>query len=203
MALFLKDHSIDKIISIGQKKSKALLVYIKPQDIEWISLFLLDMIAFNIFLILLSVPTTGKENLFRTTISSLENTKPYCSARMVVISILDIKTSAPTLEPTRGPTLQPKFCYLFLFQGKTVGPILRRGWVIVYDLCHFSKTKFLYSILYVFAWDLPFPSVSIWKTLQKWKKMTGKRSRWQLFVTSISWSTHWFKQETRITIASY
>ena len=47
MALFLKDHSPDKIMLLGRWKSRAFLVYIRPQVTEWCDLYSMDMISFN------------------------------------------------------------------------------------------------------------------------------------------------------------
>ena len=55
MALFLKDHSVDKIMLLGRWKSRAFLVYIRPQIVEWTNLFSRDMVSFNNFFELCSV----------------------------------------------------------------------------------------------------------------------------------------------------
>ena len=47
MALFLTDHSPDKIMLLGRWKSRAFLVYIRPQVMEWWDLYSIDMISFN------------------------------------------------------------------------------------------------------------------------------------------------------------
>ena len=39
MALFLKHHSTDKIMLLGRWKSKAFMVYIRPQVVEWAECF--------------------------------------------------------------------------------------------------------------------------------------------------------------------
>ena len=49
MALFLNDHSSDKIIILGRWKSKSFLDYIRPQVVQWTRLFSKDMISFNNF----------------------------------------------------------------------------------------------------------------------------------------------------------
>jgi len=49
MALFLNDHSSDKIMILGRWKSKAFLDYIRPQVVQWTRLFSNDMISFNNF----------------------------------------------------------------------------------------------------------------------------------------------------------
>lgn len=49
MALFLKNHSSDKIMILGRWKSKAFLDYIRPQKVEWTDLFSEDMISFENF----------------------------------------------------------------------------------------------------------------------------------------------------------
>ena len=55
MALFLMDHSSDQIMILGRWKSKAFLVYIRPQIIEWTKNFSSDMISFNNFFELCSI----------------------------------------------------------------------------------------------------------------------------------------------------
>ena len=47
IALFLKDHSLDKNMLLGRWKSRAFLVYIRPQVTEWCDLYSIDMISFN------------------------------------------------------------------------------------------------------------------------------------------------------------
>ena len=54
MALFLKNHSSDKIMLLGRWKSKAFLDYIRPQIIEWVNNFSTDIISFNNFFELFS-----------------------------------------------------------------------------------------------------------------------------------------------------
>ena len=49
MALYLNDHSLDKIMILGRWKSKAFLDYIRPQVVQWTRLFSNDMIPFNNF----------------------------------------------------------------------------------------------------------------------------------------------------------
>jgi hypothetical protein len=49
MALFLQNHSSDKIMILGRWKSKAWLDYIRPQVLEWTDLFSSDMISFDNF----------------------------------------------------------------------------------------------------------------------------------------------------------
>ena len=55
MALFLTDHSSDQIMILGRWKSKAFLVYIRPQIIKWTSNFASDMISFRNFFELCSI----------------------------------------------------------------------------------------------------------------------------------------------------
>ena len=55
MALFLTDHSSDQIMILGRWKSKAFLVYIRPQIIEWTRNFSSDMISFRNFFELCSI----------------------------------------------------------------------------------------------------------------------------------------------------
>ena len=43
MAFFLMDHSTDKIMILGQWKSKAFMVYIRPQVLEWTNIMAEDM----------------------------------------------------------------------------------------------------------------------------------------------------------------
>ena len=43
MALFLMDHSTDKIMILGRWKSKAFMVYIRPQVLEWTNIMAEDM----------------------------------------------------------------------------------------------------------------------------------------------------------------
>jgi len=47
MALFLPDHSPDKIMLLGRWKSQAFLVYIRQKVTEWCDLYSIDMISFN------------------------------------------------------------------------------------------------------------------------------------------------------------
>jgi hypothetical protein len=54
MALFLQDHSTDKIMILGRWKSKAFLDYICPQVIAWTGCFSEDMIGFDNFFELFS-----------------------------------------------------------------------------------------------------------------------------------------------------
>ena len=49
MALSLKGHSAEKIMLLGRWKSTCFLDYIRPQVIEWVNLFSLDMISFEHF----------------------------------------------------------------------------------------------------------------------------------------------------------
>ena len=49
MALFLNDHSLDKIMNLGRCNSKSFLDYICPQVVQWTRLFSNDMILFNNF----------------------------------------------------------------------------------------------------------------------------------------------------------
>jgi len=61
MALFLNDHSTDKIMMLGRWKSKAFLDYIRPQVVQWTRLFSRDMISFNNFFELCStIDTKGR-----------------------------------------------------------------------------------------------------------------------------------------------
>ena len=55
MALFLKHHSTDKIMLLGRWKSKAFMVYIRPQVVEWAEMFSVDMISFNNYFELCSI----------------------------------------------------------------------------------------------------------------------------------------------------
>lgn len=50
MALFLKDHSVHKIMILGRWSSDAFLVYIRPQVLEWTNNMSRDMISFDSFL---------------------------------------------------------------------------------------------------------------------------------------------------------
>ena len=59
MALFLNDHSSDKIMILGRWKSKAFLDYIRPQVVQWTRLFSNDMISFNNFFELCSTIEKG------------------------------------------------------------------------------------------------------------------------------------------------
>ncbi len=43
MALFLNDHSVEKIKILGRWSSDAFLVYIRPQVLEWTSVMASDM----------------------------------------------------------------------------------------------------------------------------------------------------------------
>ena len=52
MALFLTDHSQNKIMLLGRWKSRAFFVYIRPQVTEWCDLYFIDMISFNHYFIL-------------------------------------------------------------------------------------------------------------------------------------------------------
>ena len=58
MALFLKNHSSDKIMILGRWKSKSFLDYIRPQVIAWTSCFSQDMIGFDHFHELISESTS-------------------------------------------------------------------------------------------------------------------------------------------------
>ena len=49
MALFLMDHSIEKIKILGRWSSDAFLVYIRPQVLEWTSMMANDMTKFASF----------------------------------------------------------------------------------------------------------------------------------------------------------
>jgi len=49
MALFLQNHSSDRIMILGRWKSKAFLDYIRPQVIAWTGCFSQDMIGFDNF----------------------------------------------------------------------------------------------------------------------------------------------------------
>ena len=49
IALFLNDHSSDKIMILGRCNSKSFLDYICPQMVHWTRLFSNDMILFNNF----------------------------------------------------------------------------------------------------------------------------------------------------------
>ena len=49
MALFLNNHSSDKIMILGRWKSKAFLDHIRTQVVQWIRLFSNNMILFNNF----------------------------------------------------------------------------------------------------------------------------------------------------------
>ena len=49
MALFLTGHSAEKIMLLGRWKSSCFLDYIRPQVIEWVNLFSVDMISFEHF----------------------------------------------------------------------------------------------------------------------------------------------------------
>ena len=62
MALFLTDHSSDKIMILGRWKSKAFLDYIRPQIVEWVELFSDDMISFNNFFELCSISSRNKNH---------------------------------------------------------------------------------------------------------------------------------------------
>ena len=60
MALFLTNHSPDKILLLGRWKSRAYLVYIRPQVTEWCDLYSIDMISFNHYFKLFA--TTKQQN---------------------------------------------------------------------------------------------------------------------------------------------
>ena len=47
MAMFLTDHSLDKIILFGRWKSRAFLVFFLPQVTEWCNLYSVDNTSFN------------------------------------------------------------------------------------------------------------------------------------------------------------
>ena len=50
MALFLRDHSVHKIMILGRWSSDAFLVYIRPQVLEWTNNMSRDMVSFDSFL---------------------------------------------------------------------------------------------------------------------------------------------------------
>jgi hypothetical protein len=70
MALFLKDHSTAKIMSLGRWSLDALLVYIRPQVLEWTNNMSRDMISFDSFLdvSLYDIASTQDPRVRRTTI---------------------------------------------------------------------------------------------------------------------------------------
>jgi len=43
MALFLMDHSVEKIMILGRCSSNAFMVYIRPQVLEWTNIMAQDM----------------------------------------------------------------------------------------------------------------------------------------------------------------
>ena len=61
MALFINDHSSEKIMILGRWKSRAFLAYIRPQVVEWAESLSVDMISFNNFFELCSL-TSPKED---------------------------------------------------------------------------------------------------------------------------------------------
>ena len=63
MSLFLTDHSPDKIMLLGRWKSRAFLVYIRPQVTEWCDLFSIDMISFNNYFELFASTSQQKSKL--------------------------------------------------------------------------------------------------------------------------------------------
>ena len=50
MALFLRNHSTERIMILGRWSSDAFLVYIRPQVLEWTNNMSRDMISFDSFL---------------------------------------------------------------------------------------------------------------------------------------------------------
>ena len=63
MALFLTNHSPDKIMLLGRWKSRVFLVYIRPQVTEWCDLFSIDMISFNHYFELFASTSQQKSKL--------------------------------------------------------------------------------------------------------------------------------------------
>ena len=61
MALWLKDHSLDKIMILRRWRFKAFLDYIRLQVVEWINLVSSDMIAFNNFFKMLALDNKKKK----------------------------------------------------------------------------------------------------------------------------------------------
>ena len=49
MALFLTGHSAETIMLLGRWKSSCFLDYIRPQVIDWVNRFSVDMISFKHF----------------------------------------------------------------------------------------------------------------------------------------------------------
>ena len=62
MALFLTGHSAEKIMLLGRWKSSCFLDYIRPQVIEWVNLFSVDMISFEHFFELFTPKDSKKTN---------------------------------------------------------------------------------------------------------------------------------------------
>lgn len=50
MALFLMDHSVERIKILGRWSSDAFLVYIRPQVLEWTSIMASDMAKVSDFI---------------------------------------------------------------------------------------------------------------------------------------------------------
>ena len=63
MSLFLTDHSPNNIMLLGRWKSRAFLVYIRPQVTEWCDLFSIDMILFNHYFELFASTSQQKSKL--------------------------------------------------------------------------------------------------------------------------------------------
>ena len=63
MALFLTDHSSDKVMLLGQWKSRAFLVYIRPQVTELCNLYSIDIISFNHYFELFATTSQYKSKL--------------------------------------------------------------------------------------------------------------------------------------------
>ena len=49
MALFLEGHTAEKIMLLGRWKSTYFLDYIRPQVVEWINLFFIDIVSIENF----------------------------------------------------------------------------------------------------------------------------------------------------------
>ena len=73
MALFLQNHSSDKIMILGRWKSKAFLDYIRPQVLSWTDLFSEDMISFDNFFELCSGQSRTVKNSKRRKIQTIDN----------------------------------------------------------------------------------------------------------------------------------
>ena len=60
MSLFLMGHSAEKIMLLGRWKSMCFVQYIRPQVVEWVNLFSVDMISIENFFELFTTRETKK-----------------------------------------------------------------------------------------------------------------------------------------------